>query len=178
MAGSKHDDASQKFYTFIAKRSTDDELLEHLECARICAELIPLPDPSRLEAGIAELECEVARRRLHIPDGVHEPMPPEVAMRIFECAVAMADYDRLNRALPYLDNGGVWKAFCCVRASDDVRLRTYCLERLLFLLESRVFTSEFASARRSAIRTLGLEHADYESFVEYCIFSVFGTMLL
>jgi hypothetical protein len=172
-----HTDTTRTYYALLAKQATDAALLEHLANARTCAELIPQPDPTQLEAGIAELEAEVARRGLEIPDPVREPIPPQVALRSFVRGVAAGDVDRVRRTLPWLDVGGLWKAFRRVRGCTNEVVRTECLQALLYTLDCRVFSREFAGSRGNALLALGFDRAEYDAFVEQCIVTLFATMV-
>lgn len=60
-------DTPETYFAREARTSNDDELLSFLDHALLYARCIPLTDPAAIEAGIADLACEVARRGLQVP---------------------------------------------------------------------------------------------------------------
>lgn len=169
------DQQRETYYAREARTSDDEALIQCLLTAMTCAYCIPQTDPSVLEAGIAELVCEVMRRGLDLPDAVEEPMVPEHALRRMLRAIQEDNARMAWDAIAFVDGQGLWVIFRRYQQLPGETPERW-MEEIAFQLERRVVSNFEAWERVRVRRSWAMSPDDYTAMLEHTIGGLFSNM--
>lgn len=140
--------------TVHARTLADGELVYFLKYVRRRLTGAPAEHETAYASALATLELEAARRGIQLR-GVREPLPPTIAARHLERAIAAGDLNAVRRMLRWQNAEGFWRAYRYALSLAEPAARAWLLERILWAVDVRLYGVPTARRRRrKAVRSL------------------------